>query len=73
MAAVGGGATCGGLLVSCLGRGEGLYGVAGVETAALRAALGPVELGGFFAGGEIGPVGSRTFVHTYTTTIAMLR
>ena len=36
-------------------------------------ALGPLALTGFLAGGEIGPVGSRTFVHTYTTTIGLLR
>ena len=32
---------CGGLMVSCAGRGEGLYGEWGVETAELHAALGP--------------------------------
>ena len=32
-----------------------------------------LALTGFLAGGEIGPVGSRTFVHTYTTTIGLLR
>ena len=66
--------TCGGFMVSCLGRGEPLYGEAGVETAELKAALGDsAALAGFFAGGEVGPVGARTFVHTYTTTIGLLR
>ena len=64
----------GGLLVSCLGRGEALYGEPAVETTTLREALGPqLELAGWFAGGEIGPVGRRSFVHTYTSTVALLR
>ena len=65
---------CGGLVVSCAGRGVGLYGEWGVETAELHAALGPdLAVSGLFAGGEIGPVGQRTFVHTYTTTVGLLR
>lgn len=64
----------GGLIVSCAGRGEALYGEAGVETAVLREELGSTcELGGWFANGEIGPVGRRSVVHTFTTTVALLR
>lgn len=65
--------SAGGLMVPCLGRGSALYGEVGVESAALAAALGPLELAGFFAGGEIGPVGSRTFVHTHSTAVGLLR
>ena len=64
----------GGMMVSCLGRGPSLYSEVDVETQALDKVLGRrCEMTGFFAGGEIGPVGSRTFVHTYTTILAMLR
>lgn len=64
----------GGLIVSCAGRGEALYGEAGVETAALREELGAeTALAGWFANGEIGPVGRRSVVHTFTTTVALLR
>ena len=63
----------GGLMVPCLGRGAGLYGEHDVEINELTRSLGPLALTGFLAGGEIGPVGSRTFVHTYTTTIGLLR
>ena len=67
-------ATTGGFMVSCLGRGPALYGEANVETTELDNALGPdLALAGFAAGGEIGPVGARTFVHTYTTTCGLLR
>ena len=48
----------------------------GAESRELAAALGPLAAGGlagWFAGGEIGPVGQRTFLHTYTTSLALLR
>lgn len=66
----------GGLHVSCFGRGASLFGAPGVETSELSAALGAqtaAGLAGWFAGGEIGPVGHRTFVHTYTASLALLR
>lgn len=73
-AAIGRENLCGGLLVSCAGRGEALYGEAGVETAELKRALGDqLAVAGMFAGGEVGPVGARTFVHTYTSTVGLLR
>jgi len=73
-AATGGGAApAGGLMVSCVGRGAALYGEEGVESAVLQQSMGSLALAGFFAGGEIGPVGARTFVHTYTTTVGLLR
>ena len=64
----------GGLMVPCVGRGQSLYGEADVESGALSTALGTPDLAlaGWFAGGEIGPVGARTFVHTYTTTVGLL-
>ena len=47
-----------------------LYGQDGVESEALGPSL---ELAGFFANGEIGPVGGRTFVHTFSTSVGLLR
>jgi small ligand-binding sensory domain FIST len=63
----------GALLFSCLGRGEGLYGVPDHDSGLFAAALGPVPLGGFFCNGEIGPVGAATFVHGYTSAFALFR
>jgi small ligand-binding sensory domain FIST len=34
-------------------------------------ALGGDALAGFFCGGEIGPVGGRTFLHGFTATMAV--
>ncbi|MEQ8660601.1 MAG: FIST C-terminal domain-containing protein, partial [Gammaproteobacteria bacterium] len=63
----------GGLLFSCTGRGAGLYGVPGHDSAALHAALGPLPLGGFFCNGEIGQVAGIPFVHGYTSAVAVFR
>jgi small ligand-binding sensory domain FIST len=33
--------------------------------------LGAIPLAGFFAQGEIGPVGGRNFLHGYTASMAL--
>jgi small ligand-binding sensory domain FIST len=33
----------------------------------------PVPAAGFFAAGEIGPVGGRNFVHGFTASVALFR
>lgn len=43
----------GGVYVSCLGRGERMFGEPGQELAILRRSLGDIPLVGFYAGGEI--------------------
>jgi small ligand-binding sensory domain FIST len=63
----------GALLFSCLGRGQFLYGRADHDTDALRQHLGDVPLGGFFCNGEIGPVHGQTFLHGYTSAVALFR
>lgn len=61
------------LLFSCLGRGERLYGVAHHDSNMIAANLGCVPIGGFFCNGEIGPVGGHSFLHGYTSSIAVFR
>jgi small ligand-binding sensory domain FIST len=61
------------LLFSCLGRGEGLYGRPDHDSSLLADRFGAVPIGGFFCNGEIGPVQGRTYLHGYTSSIAMLR
>ena len=39
--------------------------------AALKKELGPIPMAGFFAAGEIGPVGGESFLHGYTATVAV--
>ena len=63
----------GSLLFSCLGRGQFLYGEPDHDSAAFRAHLGDIPLGGFFCNGEIGPVHGTTFLHGYTSAFGLFR
>ena len=63
----------GALMFSCLGRGEELYGKPNFDSQMFRRYLNNVPLGGFFCGGEIGPVGGNTFLHGYTTVFGICR
>ena len=61
------------LMFSCLGRGAGLYGKPDHDSGLVREALGEIPIAGFFANGEIGPVGGKTFLHGYTSSLAVFR
>lgn len=59
----------GALLFSCNGRGTVLFPDADHDVQAVRRGLGTAGVGGFFAGGEIGPVGGHNHVHGFTAAI----
>lgn len=59
----------GALLFSCNGRGRSLFATADHDVRLVRRAIAPVGVGGFFAGGEIGPVAGRNYVHGHTASI----
>lgn len=61
----------GALMFSCCGRGQGLFGRPNHDAAATTECLGPIPISGFFAQGEIGPIGNRNFLHGYTTSLAL--
>ncbi|MFV8755962.1 FIST signal transduction protein [Nannocystaceae bacterium ST9] len=62
------------LLFSCLGRGIGLYGRPDHDSTLIREQLArELPIAGFFCNGEIGPIAGRTFVHGYTSVIALIR
>ena len=61
----------GALLFSCCGRGKGLFGRADHDVSVIEDQMGPIPLAGFFAQGEIGPIGGRSFLHGYTASIAL--
>jgi small ligand-binding sensory domain FIST len=63
------GPTEGALLFSCNGRGAHLFGTADHDPAVLRSQLVPNGVAGFFAAGEIGPVGGRNFMHAFTASM----
>ncbi len=61
----------GALLFTCNGRGSRLFPRPHHDVSIVREILGPVPVGGFFAMGEIGPVGGQNFVHGFTASIAL--
>ncbi len=61
----------GALMFTCNGRGTRLFDTTDHDATTLRDALGPVPVGGFFAAGELGPVGGRNFVHGFTASLAL--
>ncbi len=71
-AALGGHEPIGALLCSCNGRGIGLFGTPDHDARAVADRLGPIPLAGFFCNGEVGPVGSRNFLHGFTASIALV-
>jgi len=70
-AAIGGKPPAGALVFSCNGRGQSMFGACDHDAAVVERELGGAPTAGFFAAGEIGPVGGRSFLHGYTATIAV--
>ena len=61
----------GALLFTCNGRGRNMFPEASHDARVVVEALGSDGLAGFFCGGEIGPVGGRSFLHGFTATLAV--
>ncbi len=62
------------LMFSCNGRGRGFFGEPHRDLTTLQQALGGgVPTAGFFAAGEIGPVGDHNHLHGHTASIAIIR
>lgn len=59
----------GALLFSCTGRGAGLFATPDHDVDLVRAGLGTDAVAGFFAAGEIGPVGGRNHLHGFTASV----
>ncbi len=64
------------LLFTCNGRGAALFGPghggADHDPRVVREVLSPHGVGGFFAGGELGPVGGRNHLHGFTAAVLLL-
>lgn len=59
----------GALLFSCNGRGTHMFPSADHDVLAVRDGLGATGVAGFFAAGEIGPVGGRNHLHGFTASV----
>jgi small ligand-binding sensory domain FIST len=71
MRALGGRTPAGALVFSCNGRGRGMFGTADHDAEVVDDGLAGAPAAGFFAAGEIGPVGGHTFLHSFTATLAV--
>jgi small ligand-binding sensory domain FIST len=70
-AALGGRRAAGALLFTCTGRGSRLFAEPDHDAGLLAKMLGEIPVAGFFCNGELGPVGGRNFLHTFTASIAL--
>jgi small ligand-binding sensory domain FIST len=61
----------GALLFTCNGRGTRLFSEPHHDAAAIEKTMGPIPVAGFFAAGELGPIGGKSFVHGFTASIAV--
>lgn len=59
------------LLFTCNGRGTRLFSSSDHDATCLRQMLGNIPVAGFFAQGEIGPVGGQNFLHGFTASVAL--
>jgi small ligand-binding sensory domain FIST len=61
----------GALVFACNGRGQAMFGEPGHDAGTVASALAGAPSAGFFAAGEIGPVGQECFLHGFTATVAL--
>jgi len=61
----------GALLFTCNGRGTRLFPEPNHDVGVIRELLGPVPVAGFFAMGEIGPIGGQNFLHGFTASVVL--
>ncbi|HVT87891.1 MAG TPA: FIST N-terminal domain-containing protein [Tepidisphaeraceae bacterium] len=61
------------LLFSCNGRGSRMFDSPNHDISVSSELLPKTPVAGFFAAGELGPVGGRNFIHGHTASFALLR
>jgi small ligand-binding sensory domain FIST len=61
----------GALLFTCNGRGTRMFSQPNHDAAAIQRAFGELPLAGFFAQGELGPIGQQNFIHGFTASIGL--
>jgi small ligand-binding sensory domain FIST len=66
--------SAGALVFSCNGRGSRMFGKPDHDIGCVQSAFpDPIPAAGFFAMGEIGPVGQQNFLHGFTASIGVIR
>jgi len=69
--AIGSESLAGALVFSCNGRGQAMFGACDHDATMIQRELRGAPAAGFFAAGELGPVGGRSFLHTFTATVGV--
>jgi small ligand-binding sensory domain FIST len=64
-------APIGGLIFTCNGRGTRLFSTPNHDAACLQERFDGLPAAGFFAQGEIGPIGRQNCLHGFTASIAL--
>jgi len=64
-------APAGALLFTCNGRGTRLFGRPDHDAGVVQETWSEIPLAGFFAQGEIGPIGGKNFLHGFTASVAL--
>lgn len=59
------------LVFTCNGRGRRLFAQPHHDAQGILGETGPIPLAGFFAQGELGPVGGKNFIHGFTASIVL--
>jgi small ligand-binding sensory domain FIST len=59
------------LAFTCNGRGRRLFTQPHHDARTIRTEAGPIPVAGFFAQGELGPVGGQNFIHGFTASVAL--
>lgn len=59
------------LLFTCNGRGTRLFPQPHHDAAMVHAVCGAIPLAGFFAQGELGPVGKKNYIHGFTASVVL--
>lgn len=60
------------LYFNCCARGQGLYGLQGIDTAYIRNAFSEIPIAGFFGFAEIAPLRGRARLHNYSGVMALV-
>lgn len=60
------------VLCACNGRGANLFGMPHHDANAIARKLRDIPLAGLFCAGELGPVGTKTFVHAFTASLGVI-
>ena len=61
----------GALLFTCNGRGTRMFQRPDHDATVIADEIGPVPTAGFFAAGELGPVGGTNFIHGFTASVVL--